>query len=365
MTSRVRVVRAGTATLPLPTPLRLGPMEIHAREYAGVEVETDDGIIGKAYCLTRNAPVAACVERLIAPVVVGRDPDAEALWDDCSRATVAAGRTGLVVKALGLVDVALWDIAAQVAGVPLWRHLGATAPTAPVMMVAAYPIADRTPESLAEDVIRYARAGYSLLKIARDPEPARMHRLLESAADGLPDGARLVVDGGYGWRSSDEALDEIALWGDTPLAWLEDPLAPEDAEGCAAIRRRGPYPVGVGDEVSHIGTFRALLDAQALDVLRLDVLAIGGVTPARRAQALAVERNVPVSFHVYPEVSIHLAAGTPGSIVETFDPDLPDGNPLDPAHRLSTGGPALGAGLATAPDAPGLGFELDWSLFVA
>ena len=115
--------------------------------------------------------------------------------------------------------------------------------------------------------------------------------------------------------------------------------------------------------MSHIGTFRALLDAQALDVLRLDVLAIGGVTPARRVQELAAGRELPVSFHVYPEVSVHLAAGAPGSLVETFDPDLPEGNPLDPAHRLSTGGPMLAAGLATAPDAPGLGFELDWDLF--
>ncbi len=363
MTARISVVRVGTATLPLPSPLRLGAMEIREREYAAVEVETDDGHVGKAYCLTRNAPVAACVERLIAPVVVGRAADAEALWDACSRATAAAGRTGLVVKALGLVDVALWDIAAQIVGVPLWRHLGATTPTAPAMLVAAYPVADRSPESLAADVIRYGNAGYELLKIARDPEPARMRSLLETAAEGLPDGARLVVDAGFGWRSSDEALAEIARWGDTPLAWLEDPLVPEDAEGCAAIRRNGPYPVGVGDEVSHIGTFRALLDAQALDVLRLDVLAIGGVTPARRVQELAAGAELPVSFHVYPEVSVHLAAGAPGSLVETFDPDLPEGNPLDPAHRLSTGGPVLAAGLATAPDAPGLGFELDWDLF--
>lgn len=364
MNSRISLVRVGTATLPLPSPLRLGPMEIVAREYAGVEVETEDGIVGKAYCLTRDAPVAACVERLVAPVVMGRAAHAESLWDDCSRATVAVGRTGLVVKALGLVDVALWDAAAQAAGVPLWHLLGATTAAAPVMMVAAYPLADRSPESLAEDVIRYGRAGYRLLKIARDPEPARMRRLLGSAAAGLPDEARLVVDAGYGWRSSDEALAEIALWGDTPLAWLEDPLVPEDADGCAAIRRLGPYPVGVGDEVSHIATFRSLLAAQALDVLRLDVLSIGGITPARRVLALAAARNMPVSFHVYPEVSIHLAAATPGSHVEMFDPDLPAGSPLDPAHRLSHGGPTVSEGTALAPDAPGLGFDLDWRLFV-
>ena len=283
-------------------------MVVTEREYAAVEVETEDGLVGKAYCLTRNGPVAACVERLVAPVVIGREADPERRWEDCSRATVAIGRTGLVVRAIGLVDIALWDIAAQAAGMPLWRHLGGSDPVAPLMMVAAYPLADRSPESLAEDVVRYGTAGYTLLKVARDHDPARMRRLLEAAAAGLPATARLVVDAGYGWRSSDEALAELPDWGDTPLAWLEDPLVPEDAEGCAAIRRGGGHPVGVGDEVTHIGTFRALLDAGALDVLRLDVPAIGGVTPAARVQALAAERGVPVSLHIYPEVSVHLAA---------------------------------------------------------
>ena len=363
MSPRVSAVRVGTATLPLPAPLRVGPMEVREREYAAVQVETEDGLVGKAYCLTRSAPVAACVERLVAPVVAGRDVDPERLWTDCSRATVAIGRTGLVVRAIGLVDIALWDVVAQASGVPLWRHLGGTDPAAPALMVAAYPLADRSPESLAEDVVRYGTAGYSLLKVARDPDPARMRRLLETAAAGLPGRARLVVDAGYGWRSSAEALAELPDWGVTPLAWLEDPLVPEDAEGCAAIRREGGHPVGVGDEVTHIGTFQALLDAQALDVLRLDVPAMGGITPSRRVQALAAERNVPVSFHIYPEVSVHLAPLQAGSIVETFDPELPGGNPLDPAHMLCSGGPAFRDGTAYAPEASGLGFELDWARF--
>ena len=362
MTRRVREVRVGTASLPLPTPLRLGPMVVTEREYAAVEVETDDGLVGKAYCLTRNGPVAACVERLVAPVVIGREADPERRWEDCSRATVAIGRTGLVVRAIGLVDIALWDVAAQAAGVPLWRHLGGSDPSAPLMMVAAYPLANRSPESLAEDVIRYGTAGYTLLKVVRDADRARMRRLLEAAEAGLPPTARLVVDAGYGWRSSDEALAELPDWGDTPLAWLEDPLVPEDALGCAAIRRDGGHPLGVGDEVTHLGTFRALLDAEALDVLRLDVPAVGGVTPARVVQALAAERGVPVSLHVYPEVSIHLAPFAAGTIVETFDP-IPGGNPLDPAHLLSTGGPSLRGGMAVAPEGPGLGFELDWARF--
>jgi len=364
MSARVRAVRAGTATLPLPAPLRLGPVVVTEREYAAVEVETEEGLVGQAYCLTRNAPVAACVERLVEPVVTGREADdPEALWDACSRATVLIGRTGLVVREIGLVDIALWDIAAQRAGVPLWRLLGGTDPVATAMLVASYPLADRTPESLAEDVIRYGAAGWTLMKIARDPDPGRMRRWLETAAAGLAAGARLVVDAGYGWRSSEEALAELPLWGETPLAWLEDPLVPEDAEACARIRRDGPHPMGVGDEVTHIATFRALLDAGALDVLRLDVPAVGGVTPALRVLALALERGVTVSLHIYPELSAQLAPLGTGTIVETFDAAVPGGNPLDPAHMLYSGGPVFADGTALASDVPGLGFELDRERF--
>ena len=363
MSPRIRAVRVGTATLPLPAPLRLGPMEVTEREYAAVEVETEDGLVGKAYCLTRNAPVAACVERLVAPVVTGREADPERLWEDCSRATVAIGRTGLVVRAIGLVDIALWDIASQSAGMPLWRHLGGTDPVVPVVMVAAYPLADRSPESLAEDVIRYGAAGYTLLKIARDPDRARMRRLLETAAAGLPATARLVVDAGYGWCSSAEALAELPDWGDTPLAWLEDPLVPEDAEGCAAIRRGRRPPRrsrGRGDAHHNVPCAARREGARRPAARRAGARRHHA---GRRVQALAAERDVPVSFHIYPEVSVHLATLRAGSIVETFDPELPGGNPLDPAHMLYSGGPTFRAGTAFAPEAPGLGFELDWARF--
>ena len=88
--------------------------------------------------------------------------------------------------------------------------------------------------------------------------------------------------------------------GRDPLAWLEDPLVPEDAEGCAEIRRRGPIPSASATRSRTSATFRALLDAGALDVLRLDVLAIGGITPARHVQALAASRGVPGRFTSIP-----------------------------------------------------------------
>lgn len=366
MTDTITSVEALTTSIPLPEPLRLGAMEVRIREYAAVRVTTADGAVGRAYCLTRDAPVAACVERLLAPHVLGGDAARpEQLWDRCFRATLAVGRVGLVIRALGLLDIALWDIAAQLEGRPLWRMLGGTEPAVEVMMVSAYPLPTRSPESLADDVIAHGRRGFRHLKVARDADAERMRRLLEHARAALPDDCRIVVDGGFGWRDPHEALEELATWGDPVLAWLEDPLVPEDTAGYAELRERSGLPIGAGDDVTDPRTLRALLDADALDVLRLDVVSIGGVTAARRVQELARERGVPVSFHIYPEVSVHLAAGHRGALVETFDAAIPGGNPLDPAHRLIQHGPPIDGGVMRAPEAPGLGFDLDWQALAA
>ncbi len=363
MIDPIASIEVATVRLGLPAPLRLGPVEIASREYAGVRVATESGLVGYAYCLTREAPVAACVTRLVTPTLIGTDSaDPMDAWRRASRATVLIGRVGLVTRAVGLVDIALWDIAARRARVPLWKLLDGEPGPVSAMIVAAYPLADRTPESLADDVIRHAEAGYRLLKVARDPDLVRMRRLLDRVIAAAPEGSRLVVDAGFGWEEPRAALAELESWGAPPLAWLEDPLVPEDVRGYAEIRRRAACPIGVGDELTSMQSFEALAASDALDVLRLDVVAIGGITPSRDVLALAAAHDLDVSLHVYPETSIHLAMVS-GAIVETFGRGGAGGNPLDPADRLVIGGPVFTGGLATAAEGAGLGYELDWELF--
>ncbi len=363
MIDPIAAIEVGTARLDLPVPIRIASGEIRSREYAAVRVTTEQGLSGRAYCLTREAPVAACVQQLVSPALIGSDSaDPEAAWRQASRATIMPGRVGLVVRAVGLVDIALWDVAAQRHGVPLWRLLGAEHGRLPVMSVAAYPTPDRTPESLAADVLRNAAAGHRLVKIARDPDPARMARLFDLLKAPLPAATGLVVDAGYAWTDAASAAAEVALWDAPELAWLEDPLVPEDIDGYRALGDAIPQRIGAGDELSSIAVYRDLLRASALDVLRLDLVCIGGVTPAREVLQLAERHGVEVSFHVYPEMSAHVAAAS-GALIESFERDLPGGNPLDPADRLISGGPVFSAGSAVIGDRPGLGFELDWERF--
>lgn len=351
-------IEASTVVLPIPRPLHLGPMVITERAYAVVTVRTSDGLEGHAIALSRGAPVAAAVNDLLAPALLGQSADRiEAAWDLAYRATIAAGRVGVVMRALSLVDIALWDIKGRRAGLPVWRLLGGDNPEAPCVMVAGYPTGDG-PEALGHRVAQFADQGHRLLKVARVSEVDGMRSLLTTAAKEMPAAARIIVDAAWCWRGAADAADEIAQWSDAaPLAWVEDPLAPEDVDGYSRLSASGVAPIGVGDELTDKYVARSLVTRGGIDVLRIDATTIGGITVAWHLSHVAAAAGVPVSYHVYPETHIHLAAGGAArGWVETFGPA---DNPFDPAGLLWRGGPAFSPGTARASDAPGLGCDLD------
>lgn len=346
-------IRTSVIRIPLPRPLRVGNSVITHRDYTTVHVQTNDGLIGKAYCLSRGAPMSEIVQGLLAPHITDQDTDdVEAIWTTMLRGSATIGRVGLVRKAIGLVDIALWDVASQRAGVPLWKLLGNDDRPRETMLVAAYTSPDKTARQTGNELVTAAASGWCLLKTTRSADSRLMRNLFDLLADELPNDVRLVVDANFGWRTPEEAAADVAAWSPPEMAWLEDPLLPEEVSECARIRRDTGQRIGVGDEVTDPTLFDRLIEAGAIDVLRLDVAAIGGVTPARDVIRKAREAGLALSCHVYPEITVHL-----GCAIETFDRQ-PDGNPYDPLPAIVTGGPEFAAGVATPPTTPGLGFDL-------
>lgn len=345
-------VEVHNVVLPLPAPLILGGMTVTRREYTLVRVLADDGTVGTAYCLSREAPMAEIIRRLVAPLIVGASADDTAgAWQRMLRGSAIVGRVGLVRRGIGLVDIALWDLAAKRKGLPVWSIAGRGGAQRPAMIVASYPSKGRTTESVVKEVKRHASAGWRLLKISRVDDTALMFDILQTLQAELPKDAQIVVDAGFGWRDAEHALSETVGWEAFPIAWLEDPVLPEDVPGIGELARRSGLRIGVGDEVTDPYLLERLM-AVGITVLRLDVVAIGGITPALEVIANAESAGVRISGHVYPEVTVHL-----GIEVETFDRG-PEGNPYDPSALLMQGGPCVVAGIAVPPSGPGLGFNI-------
>src|SRR5688572_18926893 len=138
------------ASFPLPAPFRLGTVTVADREFAIVRVTTEAGFEGAMFVLSREQPFAQIVERGLAPLLVGRDADAIARRvEECHQGAVGPSRPGLRTRCISLIEIALWDIKAQRAGLPLWRLLGGYRPDQPALVV---------PDYLSEgaDVVRHA-----------------------------------------------------------------------------------------------------------------------------------------------------------------------------------------------------------------
>lgn len=306
-------------------------------------------------------PIASIIRRQVAPHYLnGSLDDSESLWRRAFDANLAAGRAGAIIKALSLVDIALWDAKSKASNKPLWSLLGGARSQVPVMMVAGYPEAGVDPGEAGERVAGYFRDGFKRVKVARWAEPSDTRTLIATGAAGMADGDLLAVDAAWAWRLPGQAATEIESWGDVRLGWVEDPLPPEDFDSCVRLRKLSPQPIAYGDEASDRHLLRRLARAGACDSLRFDATVIGGVTVVARLAAWCSEEAVSFSTHIYPELHVHFGAAWDSCMsIESFDPD---DNRVDPAFRLLDRTLPMSGGIADAPTGPGIGVALDWEL---
>ncbi len=354
-------VRSWTLTLPLEQPLRLGRMTLREREYVVVRVDaTDEERFGVAWSMTRGLPTGAALAGIVAPHALGKSVDAvTTVWQEARDSHGPAGRGGGAMRALSLLDIALWDLRARLVGLPLHAMLGRCRASVPVMAVAAYPNV-RTPEESGERLAELSAAGHPRVKLHRWPDPRDTRTVVERAV--AAGAGEIVVDAAWAWDDARGALAELRQWGELPLAWIEDPMPAERLPALRRLRRASPYPIGLGDELLDTELAR-LLNEECIDVLRIDATVAGGITGAQNLLGACWHLGLPVSLHVNLPMHVHLAAASPACLdVETY---IGADAALDPADRLLAATPAIEAGAVAAPDGPGLGCELDWELIEA
>ncbi|HEV7391663.1 MAG TPA: mandelate racemase/muconate lactonizing enzyme family protein [Burkholderiales bacterium] len=323
-----------------------------ALEMLLVRVDTDEGITGwgegfghRIWSATR-----AAIDKLIAPVCIGRDPtQISVLMNELTRSLHSAGRHGAMTYGLSAIDIALWDIAGKTSGLPVYRLLGGGARTD----LPAYASLLRYGKlvALERHIEQALERGYKLIKIHEIDRD-----IIRGARRKMGDAIPLMVDCNCPW-SVEQAVAMCSELRDLKLEWLEEPVWPPEPALLARIRAEGGIPVAAGENVANVFEFQRLFKEQALTVAQPSVTKVGGVSEMRKVFDLAATwgvRVVPHSAYFGPGLlaSIHVCAAQAQEVwIERFYCDF-DETPLGVAINPKQG-------RISVPQGPGLGIDPD------
>ncbi|WP_238016956.1 enolase C-terminal domain-like protein [Dactylosporangium sp. AC04546] len=348
--------------------------------YLIVRVETNQpGLygLGCASDPQRTLAVRAVLDGYLGPLLHGRDPgDIE----DLHRLLLNSGywRGGSIAgNALGAVDVALWDLKAKAAGLPLYSLLGGRARHG----AEAYTHVDGAdPGGIADRVAAAVEAGYRHVRVQvavpgvdtygaggggrqgvwdslaylRHVPPA-----LAEVRRRVGDDVQLLHDA-HERLTPSQARELVAAVADAGLYFLEDALAPEDAAHFGQLRAAGPVPLAMGELFDDVTRFLPLLEQRVVDFARLRIPTLGGLTPARKLVAACELFGVRTAPHGPGDVSpvgqaanVALDVATPAFGVQEAA-----------AFREATlevfpGAPVPVRGVLYPAEAPGLGVDFD------
>lgn len=321
----MKITRIRSHVLQYDLPEELGySQQYYSRRTAHlVEVETDEGITGWGECFgPGNVALAnrTIVEKVITPLVSGHDPlERDVLWHKTYNLLRDHAQKGMPLQALSGVDIALWDIAGKVAGMPLYKLLGG----AHRLRVPVYGYGMMLKrESVDEHIARFRDEAAGI--IAQGFRAAKMKvglgvkedvRLCEAVAMGVGDKNDFMVDANHCYTTSDafyvgRALEELGAY------WFEEPIAPEDLDGYRELRSGLGVNISGGEAEFNRWGWRSLLESRGLDIAQPEVCALGGISEYLRVLALAHAHFTPVNNHVWGSAiavaaNIHLLASMP------------------------------------------------------
>jgi len=320
---KISSVEVRRLAMPLRRPIRTSVHNFSHAQTVLVQMRTDEGVTGTGWCFAFEAGKAAALATLVedlATIYEGRDPRAvracfDAAWKDLN----FLGHAGAAMIALSALDTACWDLAAQAAGLPLYRFLGGDKTEVQTYASSGLWL-DRSIDELIAEAEGFLAEGHRAMKMrAGRPDYMLDIARVRAVRDALGPDITLMVDANQAWPESIairagrelEALD---------VFWLEEPVFYTDLEGCARVAAALDMRVATGETSYGSASMKQHLDARAADVLMPDLQRMGGITEYLNTCTLCAAYSQPVSSHLFTEASAHvLAAQSHGLMLEHME----------------------------------------------
>ncbi|MBI2994480.1 MAG: mandelate racemase/muconate lactonizing enzyme family protein [Gammaproteobacteria bacterium] len=279
-------------------------------EFAGLTIRTDAGIDGTGYTVTVGAGgrvIQTAIDTLYIDDLIGKDPrNVREIWQELYFGKAHwIGRAGATTMAQAAVDIALWDIIAKAADLPLWQALGgARQADIPIYNTHAgwlnYSI-----DQLTDEARQLVDQGYTALKMKvglKDSKEDR--RRVAAVRKSIGDRILLMVDANQKWDLM-QACEAARLIEEFDLSWLEEPLHPDDIRSHRILNEHTSIPIALGEHVYTTHAFRDYIEQRAVDLIQVDVCRVGGITPWLEVAAMANAFNIRVCPHAGDLMQVH------------------------------------------------------------
>lgn len=347
----VRAIDTSLVLVPMRRPLGTSVTTIAEAPLLLIDLRTEEGITGHAYLFcyrTAAGHAATALLRDVAALLAGTVAAPAAVRRELGSRFRLLGVSGLVSAVLAGVDMACWDALAVAAELPLARLLGADPRPTPAYNSNGLGLVE--PAVAAEVAEQLVAEGFTAVKM-RLGRPSPDDDLAAVRAVRAAVGPDVVVMADYNQALRlDAARERCAQLDDEGLYWIEEPVRHDDYSASADLAAALRTPVQIGENFAGPRAMSVALEQRASDLVMPDVDRIGGVSGWLHGVALADVAGIPMSSHLYPEVSAHLLAATPTAhwleYVDWANPILEEPLRIDHGH-------------AVPPDRPGNG--LTWN----
>ena len=342
-------------SFPLEKPFKIAIGELTSMDTILLKIETDAGLYGYGeatpipFVTGDNIESCMAVLDVFKKILIGEDASCIGrIHDLMSTAFVGNG------AAKAAIDIALHDIAAKKAGLPLYKYLGGYGNTVENDLTVGMD----TAENMAKKALGFKNDGVTLIKVKLGESMAVDTERIKQIRDAVGDEITIRIDANQGWSVS-EAIEMSYILKEYNVEFMEQPCKRWDFEGLAMIRKGAKIPV-VADE-SCQGPIDALklVKLQAVDAINIKLMKSDGIYGAEKINAIAEANGIYCMVGCMGETRVGIAAGlhfvAANKNVLTAD--------LDSFHDMES--PAIRGGFTfegscyTLSDEPGLGIEVD------
>ncbi|AFK60782.1 mandelate racemase/muconate lactonizing protein [Advenella kashmirensis WT001] len=363
---KISSIQAHPISFPVPEDksVRLGIGRSVKRDAVLLRVQTDEGLTGWGEAHHGRCPgaIARLIDTTLAELVVGMDPmDVSGVWSKVHKMQISShGMGAAAALALSGLDLALWDIRCQVAGLPLHTLIGGK--QKPIKAYAGgISLGWQAPEALADEAAGYVSQGYRALKLRVGDNIERDIARVTAVRKGVGDQIDILVDANTNY-TLDDVRRVMPFYDDLKVGWLEEPFPAHDLGLYRRASQLGRTPLAAGENHYTRYEFEPILEAQVLGFVQPDLSKAGGITESLKIAAMASSHRLSVNPHtsatainMATSISYMCAIDNPGY----FEADLTAYNPF--RDQLTDKPPYVldAEGCVTAGDGVGIGLVID------